>query len=177
MHDNVLGGHAARNPPSRSSKGTSTSSKSKGKRHAPLAPGTTLGTSSKKTKMSLWTLLRPALQDIPHTSSPFSLRDEGGVPFKSFRTSSNSLYTRPSLEQEKEKDSPMVVELMRGMLTSGDKRLLASITQEEPERMISTYLVKATSLCEEFLCPQGAPPVSQGMPRGGNWRTRWSIGY
>ncbi|KAL2226240.1 UNVERIFIED_CONTAM: hypothetical protein Sindi_1982700 [Sesamum indicum] len=119
-----------------------------------------------------------------HTSFPPSIRDEGGVLLKSFHASSESLYIRQSVEQEKEKDR-LVAELMRGMLPLGDRHLLASFTWEELERMISTYLIKihpptpfgfllleiildflfmfqATSLCQEFFSLlQGAPPASQ----------------
>ncbi|KAL2226245.1 UNVERIFIED_CONTAM: hypothetical protein Sindi_1983200, partial [Sesamum indicum] len=81
----------------------------------------------------------PTGSTCPSATPP---RDSGSTRFKPHRSSSGSLYTHRSLDQEREEEFSLAVEILKGVLTSEDKRLLSLVPQEDLSKMISFDLVK-----------------------------------
>ncbi|KAL0411360.1 UNVERIFIED_CONTAM: hypothetical protein Slati_3725700 [Sesamum latifolium] len=134
-------------PPPRSLRGTPSSSESKGKRpaSASASPGIALSGSSKKSCMS--SLSTPPLSSTKPPSRlppPPALKDETGVPLKYSRAPSDCLQSLQSLDVEPEGNFSLVGHLMRGVLSSSDRQLLAPLSQEELEGIASSFLLKGT---------------------------------
>ncbi|KAL0307361.1 UNVERIFIED_CONTAM: hypothetical protein Sangu_3034400 [Sesamum angustifolium] len=83
----------------------------------------------------------PRPSSTPPTPPLFKEERRGG-PSKPSRTSSDSLYSRESLEQEKEETSSLELKLMRGVVTLKDRRLLTPLPREDLEKTASLHIMK-----------------------------------
>ncbi|KAL0405882.1 UNVERIFIED_CONTAM: hypothetical protein Slati_3902100 [Sesamum latifolium] len=154
MYDHTFGGSRATGtpPPSRSSRGTPTLSKSKGKRPAIVTPGT----SSKTTKVSSAALLR-----VVFAHPPLFL---GGTPLKSNRSSIESLYTKNSINQARGGGVHLGCRNLEGELTPRNKRLLTRAPRGAWQNDILSFtqdmLLKWLPCGRSSSCPRMAPPPS-----------------
>ncbi|KAL0449006.1 UNVERIFIED_CONTAM: hypothetical protein Slati_1457000 [Sesamum latifolium] len=102
-------------------------------------PRVTSGGSSKKSRMrSLRTPPSSSTKPSSGPPPPPVLKDERGVPLKYSRAPLNCLHSHQSLELERGDNLPLVGDLMRGVLSSGDRQLLAPLSQEELEGIASS---------------------------------------
>ncbi|KAL0314008.1 UNVERIFIED_CONTAM: hypothetical protein Sangu_2245200 [Sesamum angustifolium] len=94
--------------------------------------------SSKKSRIGSFSTPPLGAVKLP-LGPPFALKDEKGVPLRYSRAPTNYFLTPQSLELERENNLLLAGELMRAVLSSGDRRLLAPLSQEELERSESQW--------------------------------------
>ncbi|KAL0430802.1 UNVERIFIED_CONTAM: hypothetical protein Sradi_0706200 [Sesamum radiatum] len=111
-------------PATRSSKGTPSSSDLRGKRDAIALPGS----SSKKLRPSSFGL--PPSSSACHTSTPPLPRDLGAGSSKSPSSPRGGVYNHLILSLENDGVPSRVTEVLKGIPSSEDKRLMSSLSSE-----------------------------------------------
>ncbi|KAL0291559.1 UNVERIFIED_CONTAM: hypothetical protein Scaly_2632000 [Sesamum calycinum] len=93
-----------------------------------------------------------------------------GDPSKHSRTSSNSLYSRQTLEHERKETSSLELTLMRGVVTPKNRLLFAPLPREDLEKSVSLHMMKGTPHTPERSLEaktrgQGGTPSHEGAPK------------
>ncbi|KAL0412325.1 UNVERIFIED_CONTAM: hypothetical protein Sradi_1434200 [Sesamum radiatum] len=122
-------------PATRSSRGTPSSSDQRGKRATPALPGS----SSKRLKPSPSALPSSSVRHVPPPPPP---RDLGAGPSKSPPSCAGEVYTHLMLSLEKEGAPGCAADILKGTLSTGDKRLLSSLSSEDLDQMLTLVLAK-----------------------------------
>ncbi|KAL0293877.1 UNVERIFIED_CONTAM: hypothetical protein Sradi_6915100 [Sesamum radiatum] len=125
-------------PATRSSRGTASSSNQRGKRAAPALPGS----SSKRLKPSPSAPRSNSARQVPHLPPP---RDLGAGPSKLPPSSTGEVYAHLMLFLEKDRAPGRAADILKGALSSRDKRLLSSLSPEDLDQMLTLVLAKVFS--------------------------------